>query len=156
MIYKMTIPGAKPVYVREGSKAKALEKLVEVESLTNDQLADVLESGEKLWKAGDKIEADTPAKPEAEGDDMPAERVNVETGMVEARDPGEAGKATGYVEKRPATIAELIEADPSAEAFRVEPKGGLVQRLPRQADPETGWEDIRAATPEEIAAAKKK
>jgi hypothetical protein len=148
MIYRMKIPGMKPVLVRGSSKAKALDQLVEVESLTGEQMADALDSGEKVYKSGDRVEADAPpAKDEA-----PAVRVHVESGMIQKRDPGQAGVAVGYRDDRPATLAELTEADAGA-TYQVDPKGGMVQRQPQGTD---AWEDIRAATPEEIAAAKKK
>lgn len=149
MIYKMTVPGAKPIYVRADSKPKAVDKVVLIESLTNDQLADALEAGATLWKAGDKIEPETPATPEARPESG-AERVNVETGMVEATPPG----SSSYQDVRPATIAELTAADPLGQAWRVSAEAGLVQRLPKGEDEETGWQDIREATPEEITAAK--
>lgn len=150
-VYRAKIPGAKPVLVRDSSKAKALDQIVTLDALTGEELADALESGEKIWKAGDQIQAEAPDAPESEAE--PETRVNIESGMVEKRGPGEAGKAAGYVEDRPATIAELIMSDPMAEEWRVDPKGGLVQRLPKGADTETGWQDIRAATAEEITAA---
>lgn len=61
-VYRVKIPGMKPVLLRAGSKAKALDQLCVVESLTGEQMADALDGGEKIFKAGDKAEADVPAK----------------------------------------------------------------------------------------------
>jgi hypothetical protein len=62
MIYKLTIAGAKPLLVREDSKAKATGRVVTVESLTSEQFADEIEAGGKLFKDGDEIEAVEPAE----------------------------------------------------------------------------------------------
>lgn len=65
MVYKLKIPGAKPLFVRGESKAKAVAKIVEVESLTSEEFADAIEAGGSLFKDGDKIEAEpAPEKPQ--------------------------------------------------------------------------------------------
>jgi hypothetical protein len=76
-------------------------------------------------------------------------RVNVALGLIEQRPEGSDGP---WVEAGPASLAQLAEADPGA-TYRVDPKGGMVQRLPQGADSESGWEDIREATAEETAEA---
>lgn len=100
-----------------------------------EQASEYFAEGVKLEKAGE-----TPADPPKGGDP----HVNLKTGLVETPN-GDA------VDERPATIDELAAADPGA-TWRVDPKGGLVQRLPAGGDSETGWDDIREATAEELEA----
>lgn len=71
MIYRFRIPGMKPVLVRDTSKAKAVDQLVEIESLTAEEMQDALEAGEKVFKAGDRVEAEPAPKPEAEPEKAP-------------------------------------------------------------------------------------
>lgn len=68
-IYRMTVPGMKPVLVRDSSKAKAVEQLVTIESLTAEEMQDALEAGEKVFKEGDRVEAEP--EPESEGQQAP-------------------------------------------------------------------------------------
>lgn len=137
MIYKMTVAGAEPVFMRDSSKAKGLERLVTVESLTSEQFADAIEAGAKLWKAGDKIKAEgAPAAPEAK---EAIGTINLATGMMEGPEPGVS---------RPASLAELAKADPESK-FRIE---HATEKLQRQPAGKGKWEDVRGATPEEITA----
>lgn len=104
-----------------------------------EQAAEHFAAGVKLETAGEKA-ADPP-----KGGETPTLSFNIETGMARA-----AGQ-----DDRPATIDELASVDPGA-TWRVNAETGLIQRLAADADSETGWEEIREATPEEIEALKPK
>lgn len=60
-VYKTTIPGAKPVYLRGPTRAQALDTLITTESLSGDDFADAVEDGAKIFKDGDLIEVEKPA-----------------------------------------------------------------------------------------------
>lgn len=55
-IYRMKIAGAKPFLVKATSRAKAFEQVVEVETLSAEDMAEALAGGERTWKPGDNIE----------------------------------------------------------------------------------------------------
>jgi hypothetical protein len=101
----------------------------------------------RLMGAGIALEkvGDAPAQSGDEGREV-LERVNVLTGMFHGSDDSAS---------RPASLDELVAADPSS-TFRVDVKSGMVQRLPTGGDTESGWEDLRAATADEIKDIKKK
>lgn len=119
-----------------------------VDAITDPTVAaDWAAKGIKIETAGEDPPAPAPAP-------LPERRINIETGMVEKRDPGKAGEAAGYVADKPATLDELAGAETGA-IFRIDVPSGMIQRQPAGADSEH-WEDLREATKEEIAAAKKK
>jgi hypothetical protein len=99
--------------------------------------------GVKLEKAGEHA-ADQP--------DPNAERVNVDSGMVE-KPVGEGGGEPRYEDVRPATLAELLAEAGDGARFRVNTAGGMVQRHVGEGadDNDANWSDVREATAEEIA-----
>jgi hypothetical protein len=63
-IYRATIAGAKPVYVRAKSANLAREMLVKLDALKSEEILDVFDNGAKTFKEGDVIElAEPPADP---------------------------------------------------------------------------------------------
>jgi hypothetical protein len=67
-VYRATIAGAKPILVRDDSAAKAMKQLVKLDPLSGDDLADALEKGETIHKAGDPIELAEKPAPEKKAD----------------------------------------------------------------------------------------
>lgn len=61
-MYRITIPGMKPVLVKASSKAQALDELATVESLSSDQKEDALVAGDKVFKKGDRVEPEPEVK----------------------------------------------------------------------------------------------
>lgn len=139
--YKVTVAGGAAIPVRAhnptSARNHAVRQQVKVEKLTTDDAIAFGRAGVDLQIAGEDAPED-----EAET------RVNVELGVIETRS-GDAWAIT-----RPATLEELQEADGLPAEWRVDPKGGMVQRKPAGGDSEADWADIREATPEEVAAAK--
>lgn len=66
-VYRATIPGAKPLLVRGDTAAKAKDQLIKLDPLSAADLADAMEKGETIHKAGDPIElAEKPAETKPE------------------------------------------------------------------------------------------
>lgn len=90
-IYSAKIMGrTKSVLVRAESAAKASALLVSLDALTAAEMADALESGEKVWKGGDPFPADEVAevKPDAKPETDPPAKPEGEKGEhVAAEDP---------------------------------------------------------------------
>lgn len=71
-VYRVKIPGMKPVLLRDSSRPKALEQLMSVEALSGEQMADALAAGESIYKPGDSVEAEE--KPPAAAAASPADK----------------------------------------------------------------------------------
>lgn len=105
--------------------------------------SDLSEAGEAVAaerRAGDGV---------VDEEEEPTSRVNVGSGMFEEREDG----VGDWIETRVASPAELVAEDPGS-TWRVNLKTGMIERLPQGADGDSpgAWEDIRDATPEELAA----
>jgi hypothetical protein len=147
--YKVTVEGSDPLPIRASNKDaarnRAVRERVTVEKLTTEDAIAFGQKGVALIIAGED---------DAAGDDdsQQVPRVNIETGMIEKRDVA----AGAWVNDRPATLAELVEADGPPAQWRVNAKAGMLQRHPGGGadDDDSNWADIREATPDEVAAAK--
>lgn len=58
-VYRVKVEGRnKPVLVKEDSQAKAKDRVVSAELLNAEQMAEAMDAGETIWKAGDPFPAD--------------------------------------------------------------------------------------------------
>jgi len=69
-IYGVTMKGrTKRILVKAESAAKAVGLFVEAKALTAEQMQDALDEGESVWKPGQPLPADGPAKQFDAGDE---------------------------------------------------------------------------------------
>lgn len=65
-IYRVKLPGLKPLLVKADSQAKAVSQVVDVRTLSHSEMGDAIERGDRVYKAGDTLVPEEEAKPEPE------------------------------------------------------------------------------------------